>query len=379
MKIALLFAAILVSVVQTFAQQEPISAEKSAKAKRDSFNRSLPLPIRIPGEFGKLSAVLLSANELVHFHPELFATLVGHISERAPVIAIVAGPEQILNGREALEEAGVDRDRVHFLVHQLDSMWIRDFGPIFIRRSDGSGSIVDTYYSARDELGSRPLDDQFPLVLANALGIQCSYVPISLEGGNLVHNGNGLGVSSLKLIERNRFRNFSGDEFTGLMNTYFTLKTLTFVPSIPGEQTGHADMFITFVNPKTAVIAQALPEETEEVRSHIERASQLVGEQLVEGRPVQVHRIPLPPRKDGMWRSYTNVFYVNGLMLVPSYSDVDPALENQVMETYRELLPKWEILPIPADDLIQTGGFLHCLTLGIPHFIDPSGLLEFSE
>ncbi|MBD5782573.1 agmatine deiminase family protein [Pelagicoccus sp. NFK12] len=379
MKTTLFFAAIFACVVSVSAQRELDSLPKERPAKRDAFSRSLPLPIRIPGEFGKLSAVLLSANEMVHFHPELFATLVGHISERAPVVAIVAGPEQILNGREALEEAGVDRDRVHFLVHQLDSMWIRDFGPIFIRRSDGSGAIVDTYYSARDELGSRPLDDQFPLVLANALGVQCSYVPIAMEGGNLVHNGNGLGVSSMKLIERNRFRNFSGDEFTGLMNTYFSLKTLTFVPSIPGEQTGHADMFMTFLNPKTVVIAKALEEETEQVRSHIERAAQLVSEQLVDGQPVQVHRIPLPPRKEGSWRSYTNVFYVNGLMLVPSYSDVDPKMEEEVFATYRKLLPKWDVVPIPADDLIETGGFLHCLTLGIPHFIDPNGLLEFTE
>lgn len=379
MKIQLLFVAILASLASISAQVEQAPVKKSNGGARDSFARSLPLPIRIPGEFGKLSAVLLSANELVHFHPKLFASLVKTISDRAPVIAIVGGPEQMLDGREALEDAGVERDRVHFLVHPLDSMWIRDFGPIFIRRSDGTGSIVDTYYSARDELGPRPLDDQFPLVLANALGLQCSYVPIALEGGNLVHNGNGLGVSSLKLLDRNRFRKFSGEEFTGLMNTYFSLKTLTLVPSIPGEQTGHADMFATFVDSKNVVIAQALPEETAEVRSHIERAAQLVGEQIVDGLPVQVHRIPLPPRKDGMWRSYTNVFYVNGLLLVPSYSDVDPALERAVMDTYRRLLPKWEVVPVLADDLIETGGFLHCLTLGIPHFVDPAGLLEFTE
>lgn len=379
MKIPVLYLVTLLCALPLLGQVEQPLVLKEKPAKRDTFSRSLPLPIRIPGEFGKLSAVLLSANELVHFHPELFATLVSRISDRAPVVAIVAGPEQILNGREALEDAGVDRNRVHFLVHQLDSMWIRDFGPIFIRRSDGSGSIVDTYYSARDEVGSRPLDDQFPIVLANALELQCSYLPIALEGGNLVHNGKGLGISTLKLVDRNRFRNLGGEEFSGLMNSYFSLKMLTLVPSLPGEPTGHSDMFMTFLDSRNLVVAEALPEESEEVRSSIERAVELVAEQNVEGRPVLVHRIPLPPRKEGLWRSYTNVFYVNGLMLVPSYSDVDPSLEEEVMRTYRRLLPKWEVVPIPADDLIATGGFLHCLTLGIPHFIDPSSLLEFTE
>lgn len=349
------------------------------QSRRDEFNRALPVMVRIPGEFGRMSAVLLSANELVRYHPKLFANLVGRISERAPVIAIVANAELVLDGREALEDAGVDRSRVHFLLHHLDSMWIRDFGPIFVRRSDGTAAVIDTFYASRGDVGARELDDRFPVVVANALNLPCMYVPISLEGGNLIHNGLGTGISSLGLMEQNRFRKFGNDEFMSLMSTYFALKTLTLVPPIPGESTGHADMFMTFPNQRTVVVAKAGPDEDPAVAAALERSAALVAEQRVDGERLKVYRIPLPPPKDGMWRSYTNVFYVNGLLLVPSYSDVDPKIEARVYETYRALLPDWEVVAVPADDLIETGGFLHCLTLGVPHFVDPTRLMELAD
>lgn len=346
---------------------------------RDAFARSLPVPIRIPGEYGRLSAVLLSANELVHFHRELFAELVGRIGERVPVIAVVAGPEQVLNGREALEEAGVPRERVHFLMHTLDSLWMRDYGPVFIRRSDGSGAIVDPFYAARDEVGDRRLDDRFPLLLANALELPCSYVPVSLEGGNLVHNGYGIGISSYKLVDRNRFRNFGNEEFPIVVSSYFSLKSLSLVPSLPGESTGHVDMFMTFTGPRSVVVAEGLPGEDPAVVAVLDRAIEQLSELDVDGAPLNIHRIPLPSRKGDLWRSYTNVFYVNGLLLVPSYSDVPAEVQERVFQTYRSVMPQWEIVPVNADGLIATGGFLHCMTLGIPHFVDPSPLLEMSE
>lgn len=382
---AVLAFAAAVALMSGVAQGQEAVAEtgivkhRDRSLRRDAFSRNIPVPVRVPSEFGKLSAVLLSANELVHFHPQLFAELVEAISERAPVVAIVAGPEQALNGREALETAGVPRSKVHFLTYPLDSMWIRDFGPVFMRRSDGSAFVIDTYYRARDEVGDRALDDQFPLILAQALDLSTAYVPIALEGGNFIHNGQGLSISTLTLVERNRYRNIGGGEFSRLMSAYFALKTFVLVPALPGEPTGHVDMFMSFAGPRTLIVAQADPSEDPETAVVLDRAAELALEQTVDGRPVEVLRIPLPPRLGHYWRSYTNVFYVNGLLLVPSYSDVDPALESVVFDTYRQALPGWEVRAIPADDLVKVGGFLHCLTLGLPHFVDPTPIMELAE
>ena len=48
-----------------------------------------------------------------------------------------------------------------------------------------------------------------------------------------------------------------------------------------------------------------------------------------------VKRIPMPPKWGDDWRSYTNVIFANGTLLMPSFSDVDPALEQKVMEIYQ--------------------------------------------
>jgi hypothetical protein len=89
---------------------------------------------------------------------------------------------------------------------------------------------------------------------------------------------------------------------------------------------------------------------------------------------MRVHRVPLPPPKGEYFRSYTNLVLANGVLLFPSYSEVDPAIEEEALNVYRRLLPGWKIVPIKSDALVERKGLLHCLTLGIPHYIDPEPL-----
>ena len=55
--------------------------------------------------------------------------------------------------------------------------------------------------------------------------------------------------------------------------------------------------------------------------------------------PIQVKRIPMPPKWGEDWRSYTNVIFANGILLMPSFSDVDPSLEQRAVQVYQSVLP----------------------------------------
>ena len=52
-------------------------------------------------------------------------------------------------------------------------------------------------------------------------------------------------------------------------------------------------------------------------------------------------------------------------MLVPHYIDVDPAVEAEAYDAIAQAIPSADIVPIPADDLLEYGGSIHCLTLGL--------------
>jgi agmatine/peptidylarginine deiminase len=76
--------------------------------------------------------------------------------------------------------------------------------------------------------------------------------------------------------------------------------------------------------------------------------------------------MPMPSRRDGLWRTYTNVIYANGMVLVPQYPDYCPDLDARALEVYRKLLPDWQVVGIDASSIIQKRGSLHCISLNVP-------------
>ena len=92
--------------------------------------------------------------------------------------------------------------------------------------------------------------------------------------------------------------------------------------------------------------------------------------------PMVVERIPMPPRSEtGDWRSYCNVLLLNGTILMPSYTGVDPALEAEAEAIYRRLMPTWKIEKILSDSLVRKRGVLHCIGITIPGHVNVLPLL----
>ena len=77
----------------------------------------------------------------------------------------------------------------------------------------------------------------------------------------------------------------------------------------------------------------------------------------------------MPPRRDGVWRSYTNVILANGTVLMPTFADVDPSLREQAMALYARLLPGWKVVGINCDRLAKAHGLLRCISLNVPGFV----------
>ena len=69
--------------------------------------------------------------------------------------------------------------------------------------------------------------------------------------------------------------------------------------------------------------------------------------------------------------------YDSKVLLMPSFSDVDPAIENQAEAVYRSVLPSdWSIKRINCDKLVLHHGQLHCISYNIPAFVDIDNLLS---
>jgi hypothetical protein len=118
-----------------------------------------------------------------------------------------------------------------------------------------------------------------------------------------------------------------------------------------------------------AVVAQADPKVDPVNAAILDDAARLLAREKTSLGPMRVHRIPLPDCQDGCYRTYTNVIFANGLLLVPVYSDADPNLQDRALGLYARLLPRWKVVGINADGLAPLGGALRCMSMNVPAFV----------
>jgi agmatine/peptidylarginine deiminase len=82
----------------------------------------------------------------------------------------------------------------------------------------------------------------------------------------------------------------------------------------------------------------------------------------------------MPPHRDGIWRTYTNIVMTDDVVVMPSYAGIPRRLEREAIATYKRLLPGREIVTVEATSLAKTGGVLRCVTMNIPHLGHPLDL-----
>jgi agmatine/peptidylarginine deiminase len=242
--------------------------------------------------------------------------------------------------------------------HVVNSAWIRDWGPLQAREADGSMVWLDAEYSTM-----RPEDDGAPTFLASEYGAPLQALPVLLDGGALASNGEGICVSTREFFDKwdiNR-------KDIAVLSVELGCRHILLVPALRSEETKHVDLFLQFVEPNVVTLAAFDPDEAkadakrmEQVASILFEAAQVLDWQLT------IHRVPLPKKQArDRYFAYTNYFRLPHLVLVPHYIDVDPAVEAEAYEAIAQAIPSADIVPIPADDLLEYGGSIHCLTLGL--------------
>jgi agmatine/peptidylarginine deiminase len=322
-----------------------------------------------PGDFEDHAGLLISLTDLLAGSPRTIVELVRGTVDRIPLVAIVDGEAERQQAIVLLTDWGLPAHLVHFAAMPV-STWTRDFSPSFVRLTDGRIVLVDAQYTFPD----RPNEDLVATALAAHFDLPRYRAPLALDGGNLLSNGRSVCCISSATMEINRVRahrEVSPAEIAGVMKDWYGFdRTILLDPPV-GYRTLHVDMFATFTAPDVAVVGQCDSLVDSQSALILDRNAARLAEVPV-GRQarMRVHRIPMPPYDGKRCRTYTNVVFANGRLLVPHYSDVDPVIEGRVMNLYAELLPDWELGQINCDEIICGGGALRCATKHIPWLYD---------
>ncbi len=250
----------------------------------------------------------------------------------------------------------------------LDDSWMRDTGPSFL--VDGRGGLAGISWRFNG-WGERylPYDNDAALAAAvlDHLGVERIDAPLILEGGAIHVDGEGTLITTGEgLLNANRNANLWREEIERLLAGHLGVFKVIWLGQglVDDETDGHVDNLACFVRPGV-VLAQTAsdPEDAnhERLADNLERLRHTTD---AKGRQLEVIEIEQPKARLGddgrrLGLSYVNFYLANGGVVMPSFED--PA-DQPAFETVSRCFPDRRVVQVPARDIVQGGGGIHCIT-----------------
>lgn len=347
----------LLAPLATCARGVPVHPAAAAPPAVQAIAELALLPRRETVHAGELGGqrLVLAWTEASWDHEHVFGELLAlaSLQPAAPVV-LLAPTEDPDELRELVERLGGRGENLDLVPTDLDTFWIRDYGPQAVRWR-GQWRLVDFPYDYE-----RPSDDDVPAVLAERFGLALEHTALDIEGGHLLVEA-GVCMVSEDVFERNDLQGWTRDEVVLELESLFGCDEVVFLTPLLGEATGHIDIFATVVAPGRVLVGRYEREEDEENAFLLDEAAKLLTE-----AGLDVHRMPMPSHSGrSLFRTYTNLVVLPTLVLVPTYLQ-DQRHEDEALALLDEAFPGKTVLPLHADELIELEGALHCVALTLP-------------
>lgn len=334
---------------------------------------------RFPAEWEPQSAVLIAwphpetdwGPRLVEVE-ETYIALVAAITAFEDAVICIADDDLQTYAEARLRSARVDMDRVRFVTVEYDDTWLRDSGPITLKRATGGFRLLDFRFTGWGGKFEASRDDR----LVEALAAQDVFadatreqIDFALEGGGIETDGAGSLLTTWRCLHE-RHPDATREQLSAKLAGWLRQDRVLWLDHgyLEGDDTdAHIDTLARFAA-EDAIVYQGCDDVAD---THYEELRAMAGElsrlRTREGRPYRLFALPWPrPVFDNGRRlaaSYANFLIVNGAVLIPAYGD--PA-DARAQETMAEAFPGRMIVPVPCRPLIWQNGSLHCITMQLP-------------
>ncbi|HEV3109126.1 MAG TPA: agmatine deiminase family protein [Candidatus Binataceae bacterium] len=299
--------------------------------------------------------------------PAQYAAIAAALSRFETVRMLVKDAGAAEQTDALLRRADARMESVEFLTCSTNDSWIRDYGPVFVRRADGQQVALDWKFNSWGEkYGPHELDDAIPHRLAARYGFECVDVPMVLEGGSIDVNGAGsLLTTESCLLNPNRNPDMSREEIEEYLHVYLGVSNILWLgDGIAGDDTdGHVDDLARFVSPNTIVTVIEHDRADDNCRPLAENLERLRAMRDQNGKPFRIETLPMPPalyhEGQRLPASYANFYIANGAVLVPTFGC---PTDEQALTILARLFPGRKVLGFLCLDLVWGLGTIHCLS-----------------
>ena len=302
----------------------------------------------------------------------VYTEIVRKIAFGEMVRLLVRSKEEARSATRYLKRAGADLAAVEFIVHATNRGWMRDSGPLFVRRCVRrklETAIVQFHFNAWAKYADWQKDRRVPETAARRLGKRLFDARVILEGGGIEVNGRGTLITTeecyLGPTVQVRNPGMGRVEFETALRDCLGVRNICWLSRGPaGDDThGHVDDICRFVNARTLVLIREDNPADINYRPLAENWERIQGLRLEDGSKPEVVALPMPApltfAGDRLPASYANFYICNAAVLVPTFNDPNDRVALGILG---ELFHDRQVVGIHCVDMILGFGSLHCLS-----------------
>ncbi|HQP04531.1 MAG TPA: agmatine deiminase family protein [Bacteroidales bacterium] len=320
--------------------------------------------VRSIAEFEKNSGVIVSRPAWGGFGIPL--ELIASLSQQVIVYVIVANASANSSVLNSLDDAGCHMENITIININIDSYWSRDYSPWFIAYGDSFQiGIVDFPYNRPQRVN----DDQFPVEIADYLGLPVFGMNLTHTGGNYMCDGMGVAAST-KLVESEN-DDLSTAEINQLASDYLGIEHYHLIQDPLGEYIEHVDCWGKFLDVDKILISQVA--EADDRYDDFESVANYWANQTTSyGNKYQVFRVYSPNGQP-----YTNSLIMNDKVYVALVTGTGSEWNDEALDVYENAMPGYEVIGMynTTSSPWETTDALHCRTHEVPDF----GMLYISH
>lgn len=300
---------------------------------------------------------------------------------RGETVCVIAPPAALPQARAALQHIP---DLELFDIPTNDA-WIRDHGPTFVIREDGSVAAIDWQYNGWGE--KYPPFDQDQRVaarIAERAALPVFSTELVAEGGALEVNDRGdllTTISCLLNFNRNPIPGIDGsdqqvplddfdrhqDQVSATLAGMIRARTVNWLSGaeIAGDDTdGHIDQQVRYAADDCVLVVRGAHEDDPQDEAFRQTIAELRETFSARGESLQGIDLPLPPSQSLHGRmipaSYLNFYICNYGIVVPQFDS--PLADARAIDIIKGAFPGRRVIGLPSLNLTVGLGSFHCLT-----------------
>ena len=325
---------------------------------------------RMPDEGERHAATWMAfgANDEV-WGKRLKAGAQASLARIAQAIASVEPVHMLVNEEDYALASRLCGNKVKLVVQPIDDLWMRDTGPVFVRKPGGALAGVDFNFNGWGEKQDYDDDALVAAFVAGRSGAAVLESSLVLEGGGIEVDGQGTAIITEScVLNANRNPGVSKARCEQELRRLLGIEKVIWLPGIAGQDItdGHTDFYARFCAP--GVVAAGFESDpSSPERAVTQRHLDILRKATdARGRALQVVVLPGPGSVRPQYENkdfaagYINFYVCNGAVLCPEFGDA-PADRN-TKAILREQFPGRDIVQLNIDAIAAGGGGIHCTT-----------------